>query len=219
MHTDRTAAALTLTLMLGACARTPEPAATLSDDLRKDLAAATTSDLSPGGAAPGYQRMRFVSAIEQSKTATPAPRAKVSRHRIRPAVAARPANDAVTEEMPDHVMSTVAESPAPSVASTTEAPAPDPEPIHPSAGRPSPDPIPAPGGDASEPVAGRGDGGGGWGRVIGGIIGSVVIRGGHGGVDKCDPRTDGRPPMTVVDRPDFGMPLPVGRPTFPGSRH
>ena len=64
-----------------------------------------------------------------------------------------------------------------------------------------------------------GHGGGGWGGLIGGIIGSVVIRGGHGGVDKCDPRTDGRARPPISDRPDFSMPLPIGRPTFPGPRH
>ena len=86
---------------------------------------------------------------------------------------------------------------------------------------------------ASSPTAGRGDdgrsvgeggigerrSGGGLAGVLGGIIGAVVIRGGHGGVDKCDPRTDGRRRGgmggVLVDRPDFGLPLPTGRPTFP----
>jgi hypothetical protein len=85
---------------------------------------------------------------------------------------------------------------------------------------------------APAPTAGRGDdgrsvgqggigdrsAGGGLGGILGGIIGAVVIRGGHGGVDKCDPRTDGRRRGGiggVFDRPDFGMPVPTGRPTFP----
>jgi hypothetical protein len=59
--------------------------------------------------------------------------------------------------------------------------------------------------------------GGGLGGLLGGLIGAVIIRGGHGGIDKCDPRTDGRANPTVIDRPDFGMPLPTGQ-TFPRSR-
>jgi hypothetical protein len=62
---------------------------------------------------------------------------------------------------------------------------------------------------------------GGLGGILGGIIGGVVIRGGHGGVDKCDPRTDGRggrPP--IFDQPNTGLPLPSGRgfPTIPMGR-
>jgi hypothetical protein len=52
----------------------------------------------------------------------------------------------------------------------------------------------------------------------GAATGAVVIRGGHGGIDKCDPRTDGRRRGGMggmMDRPDFGMPVPMGRPTFP----
>jgi hypothetical protein len=48
----------------------------------------------------------------------------------------------------------------------------------------------------------------------------VVIRGGHGGVDKCDPRTDGRRTGGIyIMGPNSGMPLPTG--TFPRrfSRH
>ena len=62
------------------------------------------------------------------------------------------------------------------------------------------------GAPASAPAAGRGDdgrsvgqggigerrSGGGLGGVLAGIIGAVVIRGGHGGIDNCDPRIDGR---------------------------
>jgi len=38
----------------------------------------------------------------------------------------------------------------------------------------------------------RGGGLGGIGEAIGTIIGVAVIRGGGGGIDHCDPRTDGR---------------------------
>jgi hypothetical protein len=39
----------------------------------------------------------------------------------------------------------------------------------------------------------------------------VVIRGGAGGIDHCDPRHDGRARPTVGGRPDFGMPVYQGR--------
>jgi hypothetical protein len=116
------------------------------------------------------------------------------------------------------------------VATPTPAPSPSTEPTV-IAQQPAEPQAPA-----SAPTAGRGDDGrsigeggigerrrgGGLGGVLGGIIGAVVIRGGHGGIDKCDPRTDGRRRGGIggmggvlIDRPDFGLPLPAGRPTFP----
>jgi hypothetical protein len=53
--------------------------------------------------------------------------------------------------------------------------------------------------------------------MLGGIIGAVVIRGGHGGRDKCDPRTDRRGGIVIARGPDLSMPLPTGQ-TFPRSR-
>ena len=189
MRTDRNVAALSLALLLGACGKTPEPSVTISDDLKKDLAVATVGDMTPGGATQGYQRMRFVSAIEQSKTATPAKRATASNRRIKPAVSHRGPVDAGEDHHRDQHHDR--------------------------------QPAPVSAGNSPEPEMGTrgGHGGGGWGGLIGGIIGSVVIRGGHGGVDKCDPRTDGRARPPISDRPDFSMPLPIGRPTFPGPRH
>jgi hypothetical protein len=116
----------------------------------------------------------------------------------------------------------LAEAPAPAPVAEHEQVIPEPVVI---AQRPTPDPLPADIIPVSAPsdggMAERGRRGGiggiGIGDVMGGIIGGVVLRGGHGGRDKCDPRTDGRNRGPVFDRPTFGMPLPTGR-TFPGTR-
>ena len=56
--------------------------------------------------------------------------------------------------------------------------------------------------------------------VIGGIIGSVVIRGGMGGVDHCDPRTDGRRGGGYPSIPTSRMPvINGGGRVFGGHRH
>jgi hypothetical protein len=80
-------------------------------------------------------------------------------------------------------------------------------------------PVPVAQAGASDEIGARDRGrGSGWGGLLG-AIGAVVIRGGIGSVDKCDPRTDGRHGMPVIERPVvYGMPVPVGAPTFPGSR-
>ena len=227
MRTDVKVAAITFGVLLVACSDTRQEQATgLSEDLKRDLAAAAA----PGDfttAPRAYERTRFVSDIELSRTAkTPTPRLVATKRRTKPVMRA----EAVRTPAPD-----VVENPAvASEEAMAEAPAPAPAPS------PSTEPVviaqqPAePGAPASVPTAGRGDDGrsvgqggigerargGGLGGVLGGIIGAVVIRGGHGGIDKCDPRTDGRRRGggmggVLVDRPDFGMPLPTGRPTFP----
>ena len=220
MRTDFKVASLTLALALSACGRRDEPTVTLSDDLKRDLAAATSAsgDLAP----TSYQRMRFVSDVEMAKT-TPAHRPSVAKHPIRPTVRRSPkAAEPLPEPAHQPEVTAVAEKPAPVPAA--EAPIPEPVVI---AQRPTPDYTPStiPASLPSDGGIGerrRGGGVGGLGGILGGIIGGVVIRGGHGGVDKCDPRTDGRggrPP--VFDQPNTGMPLPGGRsfPTIPIGRH
>ena len=226
MRTDVKVAAISFGVLLVACSDTRQQQTTgLSEDLKRDLAAAAA----PGDLATAprsFERTRFVSDIELTRTTkTPTPRLVATKHRTKPVrraeAVSRPAPDVVEEPT---VASNEAMAPTP-----TPAPAPSPsteptviaqQPVEPSA-------------PASSPTAGRGDdgrsigeggigerrSGGGLAGVLGGIIGAVVIRGGHGGVDKCDPRTDGRRRGgmggVLVDRPDFGLPLPTGRPTFP----
>jgi hypothetical protein len=224
MRTDVKVAAISFAVVLGACNTRQEQATGLSDDLKRDLAAAAApGDLATAPSA--YQRTRFVSDVEMNRARKPAPKVVASKRTStpvrRPEADSKPAADVVAD---------------PSVAANTEtAPAPAPvaapeaintDPVV-AAQQPSEPSAPAP-----APTAGRGDdgrsvgqggigdrsAGGGLGGILGGIIGAVVIRGGHGGIDKCDPRTDGRRRGGMggmMDRPDFGMPVPMGRPTFP----
>ena len=213
MRTDLKVASLALGLALSACSRREEPTATLSDDLKRDLAVASSSnDLAT--APQNYERMRFVSAAELPK-AEPAHRPSVAKKPIRPVVRRSPkVEEPLPEPAKEPEVVAVVEKPAPVPAH--EAPIPEPVFI---AQRPTPDYTPsnAPGSLPSDGGIGerrRGGGVGGLGGILGGIIGGVVIRGGHGGVDKCDPRTDGRGRAPVYNQPTSGMPIPMGR-TFP----
>ncbi len=209
MRTNWQVPALSLALVLGACGKPQEPASALPDDLQRDLAAASAgSDLAT--ATQSYKRARFVSAIEMSKAAQPARRPRSAPHAPRAMVTHQVASGRTTEVAPDPV----ATMESPETVSTPEAQAPAPAVVI--AQQPTPEPMPMPAGGGGGDVGNQGHGGG-LGGLLGGIIGAVVIRGGHGGVDKCDPRTEGRARIPVIiDRPDFGLPLPTG--TFPGSR-
>jgi outer membrane biosynthesis protein TonB len=231
MRTDVKVAAIAFGVLLVACSDTRQEQTTgLSEDLKRDLAAAAA----PGDLATAprsYERTRFVSDIELSRTTkSPTPKMVATKRRTKPVrraeAVSRPAPDVVEEPTvaSDEAMSP---APAPAPAPTTE---PEPTVIAQQPAEPS-----AP---ASAPTAGRGDDGrsvgqggigerargGGLGGVLGGIIGAVVIRGGHGGIDHCDPRVDARRRGrmggpggmggVLVERPG-GLPLPGGRPTFP----
>ena len=211
MRMDLKVAALSLAVLAGACSRREEPTtATLSDDLKRDLAAASApGDLA--GAPQKFERMRFVSDVERVQSNTPAKSPRVARSTVRSTVKKRPAPAPAAARSPEPVATPVSE------------PMPEPMVI---AQRPSPDPVNVPVGTNDGGMGERGRNGGvggsrgvgGLGGILGGIIGAVVIRGGHGGVDKCDPRTDGRNRGgPVIDRPDYGSPYPTGG-TFPRSR-
>jgi len=210
MRTDFKVASLALGLALSACSRREEPTATLSDDLKRDLAVASSSTSDLATAPQNYQRMRFVSDVELPKT-EPAHRPSVSKKPIRPVIQRSPkAVEPLPEPAKAPEVIAVVNKPAPAPAS--EAPIPEPVVI---AQRPTPDYTPAnqPSSMPSDGGMGerrRGGGVGGLGGILGGIMGGVVIRGGHGGVDKCDPRTDGRGRAPVFDNPVSGMPIPMG---------
>src|SRR4030081_3053520 len=76
MRTTRNVAALSVALLLGACGRRQEQTAALSDDLKRDLAAASLAGSDLATAPQSYRRMRFVSEIEQSRAGVPAKRPK-----------------------------------------------------------------------------------------------------------------------------------------------
>jgi hypothetical protein len=226
MRTDVKVAALSCAVFLGACNTRQEKATGLSEDLKRDLAAAAApGDLA--GAPSAYQPMRFVSRAEMTRANTPTPRLVATKRKTPKAIRAeavkRPASDVVADET---VKSDEAMAPAPSPVAAPNATQEQPVAI---VEQPTPEPAPT----TTPSNTGRGEDGrgvgqggigdrstgGGLGGILGGIIGAVVIRGGHGGVDKCDPRTDGRRRGGVfggvMDRPDFPMPVPTGRPTFP----
>lgn len=202
-----------------ACSTKQEQSATIDADLQKDLAVAGAADSGLVLASVDYKPMRFVSAVEQvqpavpSKKPSPAPKpARTSRrhptHKATPAPAPAPEPQVVAE----------AEAPEPEPQPVeTPAPAPEPEPVV-IAQQPSPEPSHAPVGSGSEGNVGRGGSGGGWGGIIGGIIGSVVIRGGMGGVDHCDPRTDGRVRPSYPSIPVSRMPVIGGGRVIGGHR-
>lgn len=224
MRTDVKVAALSLAVFLGACEKRQEQATGLSDDLKRDLAVASAAgDLATAPRA--YERTRFVSEVEMARAKAPAPRLVASKRRTtpvrRPEPVSKPAEDVVEEPT---VASNEAPAPEPTPVAVATETAPEPIVI---VEQPTPETAPAPipvstgRGDDGRSIGEGGIGerrpGGGIGDMLGGIIGGVVIRGGRGGVDKCDPRTDGRRGRggVIARRPDFGMPSPVGRPTFP----
>jgi hypothetical protein len=199
MRTEGKVAALSLALLVSACSKRPEPTASLPADLQKDLAAASASANQLATAPQSYQRMRFVSDIERSHASVRVESPKVAkRHEHMTASQHASANPIVS--MASHSLEAV----------STPAETPAPEPTIVVAARPAPEPMVMQAGGPSDVI----DEGRGIGSVLGGIMSGVVIRGGHAGPDKCDPRTDARARGTIGGRPDFSMPSPVGQPIF-----
>ena len=198
--------------------------AALTADLKRDLEAASSSTVELAATAHDYQPTRFVSAIESPRESAPVRRRNVRRPVARPTAAAEPEVAKAPDPAPENKVE-IAE-----IEQSTEAPAPAIETPTNVAVTPRPTPVgsaPATT-DAGSGGAGggtRGGGLGGIGEAIGTVIGVVVIRGGAGGVDHCDPRTDRRPrngPMGFpagIYGPVSGAPLPntqiPGRPRFP----
>jgi len=184
-------------LIVSACSGNSK---TMSDDLKKDLELASTSDGLTLAAAPA-KASQVVSAIE--RTTPPAPRRvaqsqRVVKHKPAPKAPPAPVETEVAQVTEEVEPQPVIETPAP----TESAPA----------AAPRPHPIEMPSGSGVE--VGQG-GGSNTGAVLGGII-SVVLRGGvvHG--DECDPRTDGRRGR-VGTAIAINSRIPVIRGTFPGS--
>ena len=171
-------ATLSLALVLSACDKPVAPSAP-----SKDIVVAPQT----------YQRMRFVSDIEQSRASTPARRPKVARHADRATVSAPDAMHAMMLHTPVAMVTASSSTPAPSVAIAAHA---------------APEAVTVPIGSTTE------EGSGGIGAALGAMVGNVVLRGGRVGDGKCDPRTDARANGTIANRPDFSMPQPTGQPTF-----
>ena len=179
-------------LIVAACS---EKGKTMSDDLKKDLDMASTSDgiaLAPSSA----KGSQVVSAIEQ--VTPPAPRQIASSRRVVKHKPAPKQNPAPVETQQATISDEIVTQPV------AVAPAPaDPAPVE------SPRPRPVDISTGSGISVGRG-GGSGLGAILGGI--SIVLRGGGVDGDECDPRPGPRRiPGSINQR------IPGGNPTFPGS--
>ena len=199
--------------------------AALNADLKRDLEAASASSVELASTSRDYQPTRFVSAIESPKSSAPVRKHNVKRPVAKPASAGNEEVAKAPDPAPENKVA-VAE-PTPS----TETPAPAIDTPTNVAVTPRPTPVgsaPAPADAGAGRVGGGSQGGGlgGIGEAIGTIIGVVVIRGGAGGVDHCDPRTDRRPTNGPIALPDPRVPTRAGggiiinnplprRPTFP----
>jgi hypothetical protein len=184
-------------VLLAACSGDKKSA--MNDDLKKDLELASSTDGITLANSAGNMDMQVVSAIE--RTAPPArrqtPSTRVRRHRAAPKA---PPQVVQTEALAS-VSETEMQSVAPEPVSN------DPMPVSP---RPQPVAVSYPSGPSSGGDDGRVSEGSTAGVVIGSILGAVIRGGtvGGGGIDRCDPRTDGRRsgiPMSIGRR----MPFPV----------
>jgi hypothetical protein len=170
----------------------------MSDDLKKDLDMASTSD-GIALATPSAKGSQVVSAIE--RTNPPAPRQiaqsqRITRHKPAPKAPPAPVDAQHADVSSQVAVQAVEVAPAPAEQVPVESP--------------RPHPVEMPNGSSLP----RGNGGGiNAGTILGGII-SVVIRGGGVDGDQCDPRTEGRGaryPGSINNR------FPTGIGTFPGS--
>lgn len=197
-------AGVSVTLLAAACTG---PEQSVDEGLRKDLELASTA--SPITLASSPKAAQVVSAIERT---APAPRRVAPSQRAVRHVPAPSRIQAPVEVEEADVAEEVEPAPV-EIAEVPEEVAPVPS------ARPRPVESPGAGAGAG---GGYGDIGGGRGESVGTIIG-VVLRGGHAGVDDCDPRVDGRRGrgghIAINNRiPVIGT-FPAGRiqGTFPGS--
>jgi hypothetical protein len=174
----------------------------LNADLKRDLEAASAASVELASTARDYQQTRFVSAIESPRSSAPVRRRSVRRPVAAPAAALEQETAKAPDPAPEAKVEVAEADPAPA-----EAPAPTVD--TPTNVAVSPRPTPVGSAPASTDVGrggvGGGSGGGGLGGIgeaIGTVIGVVIVRGGAGGVDHCDPRTDRRPTNGPVAYPD-----------------
>jgi len=185
------------TVLLAACGS--DKKAAMNDDLKNDLALASSSDgIDLANSSPNAGQ-QVISAIERT---APAPRQAAPSMRVRHHKAA--------PKSPPQVVKTTAPATVAQTEPQSVAPEPvanDPTPVSP---RPQPVAVSYPSGPSSGGDNGRVSRGSSAGAVIGTILGAVirggVVMGGDG--DTCDPRTDGRGGnRTSVNRQ---IPFPIG---------
>ena len=193
-------AGVSAALLAAACTGSKQ---SVDEGLRKDLELASTA--SPITLASSPKGAQVVSAIERTAPAPKrvAPSQRAVRHTPAPSRTLTPV------EVEEADVAEEAETAPVEVAEAPQEIAPVPS------ARPRPVESPGTGG-------GYGDMGPGHGETVGTII-AVVLRGGHAGVDDCDPRVDGRRGrggrIAINNRIPVVGTFPAGRiqGTFPGS--
>lgn len=184
-------------VLLAACSGDKKSA--MNDDLKEALELASSTDGITLANSAGNMDMQVVSAIE--RTAPPArrqtPSTRVRRHRAAP--------KAPPQVVQTEALASVSETEMQSVA--PEPVANDPMPVSP---RPQPVAVSYPSGPSSGGDDGRVSEGSTAGAVIGSVLGAVIRGGtvGGGGIDRCDPRTDGRRSGTRISI-NNRLPFPV----------
>lgn len=181
----------TLVLSAAACQGGSRSPATLPEDLKRDLQAASSADgLQLANATGGYQRTRFVSEIERSNLS--APTSQIPRPRPMPKTHAGLTQATTTSPAPEAVQQAETQS-DPQPEPVTQAPASD-EPRVPVVA-PRPAPVPVEVGVSGEGARGGRDNGP---PDIGDVIGVIFRGGGRVGDDHCVPHR----------RPGRGFPFP-----------
>lgn len=203
MRSLSTGAAVTITLLAAACSEHPAKAPIVADDLKQDLAAASVSAGALATPPAKYERLRFVSSVEASRATVKAPRPKPAPHHEHMVADKKDGPESNTGTTVEEVAVAV-ESPAATTVTETAAPAEDTYIDERASMRTGA------GGSSAAPQGEHGRSGRGIGAVLGSIFGGVVIRGGYGDDDKCDPRTERR----GSGRGSFSMPQPVGGTRF-----
>jgi outer membrane biosynthesis protein TonB len=166
-------------VVLAACGGDKKVA--MNDDLKNDLALASSSDgITLANSSPNAGQ-QVISAIERTAPPTrqPAPSTRIRRHKAAPKAPPQVAKTTAP--------ATVAETEPQSVAPQPVAN--DPSPVSP---RPQPVAVSYPSGPSSGGDDGSVSRGSSAGAIIGTILGAVIRGGVVGDGDACDPRTDGR---------------------------
>jgi hypothetical protein len=183
-------------VLLAACGSDKKTA--MNDDLKNDLALASSSDgIDLANSSPNAGQ-QVISAIERTAPPTrqPAPSTRVRHHKAAP-------------KAPPQVVKTTAPATVAQTEPQSVAPEPvanDPTPVSP---RPQPVPVSYPSGPSSGGDEGRVGRGTSAGAVIGTILGAVIRGGVVGGDgDSCDPRTDGRGRGGILVNRQY--PFPIG---------
>ena len=192
-------------LLAAACGRGSSHTAKVSDDLQRDLAAASSASLELANGSKGYKPMQTVSAIEQGEHALPVQRRPTPRPVVQHHADATPQEQKAPDPAPQNVVdepkAPEPQQPASEPATTSDAPS-----VPVVAPRPAPVPVDYP----SSGSGNRGGAGPGPGTDIGGVIG-VILRGGIGD-DHCDPHPRTRPRGRGLPFPFPLQTAPVVRP-------